>query len=77
MFINNGETMELPMAPIERLIKRAGAERVSDDAIEELADYLEEEVIKIASSAIKLSKHASRKTVTREDIKLVLSAIKR
>ena len=77
MFINNGETMELPMAPIERLIKRAGAERVSDSAVEELADYLEEEVIKIASSAIKLSKHANRKTVTREDIKLVLSAVKR
>lgn len=77
MFINNGETMELPMAPIERLIKRAGAERVSDSAVEELADYLEEEVIKIASSAIKLSKHAGRKTVTRDDIKLVLSAIKR
>lgn len=77
MFINNGENMELPMAPIERLIKRAGAERVSDSAVEELADYLEEEVIKIASSAIKLSKHAGRKTVTRDDIKLVLSAIKR
>ena len=69
--------MELPMAPIERLIKRAGAERVSDGAVEELADYLEEEVIKIASNAIKLSKHASRKTVTRDDIKLALSAIRR
>ena len=69
--------MELPMAPVERLIKRAGAERVSDGAVEELADYLEEEVIKIASNAIKLSKHAGRKTVTRDDIKLSLSAIRR
>jgi DNA-binding protein len=78
MFINNGDNcMELPMAPVERLIKRAGAERVSDGAVEELADYLEEEVIKIASNAIKLSKHAGRKTVTRDDIKLALNTVRR
>lgn len=69
--------MELPMAPIERLIKRAGAERVSDGAVEELADYLEDEVIKIAQNAIRLSKHAGRKTVTRDDVKLALSTLRR
>ncbi len=62
--------MELPKAPIERLIKRAGAERVSDDAVEALADILEETAIKIASRAIKLARHAGRKTVTEDDIKL-------
>lgn len=78
MFINYGDKfMELPMAPVERLIKRAGAERVSDGAVEELADYLEDEVIKIAQSAIRLSKHAGRKTVTKDDIKLALSAIRK
>lgn len=61
---------ELPKAPIERLIKRAGAERVSDDAVAALADVLEEIALQIAAKAIKLSKHAGRKTVTEEDIKL-------
>ncbi len=62
--------VELPRAPIERLIKRAGAERVSDGAVEALADVLEEEAIKIATRAIKLARHAGRKTVTEDDIKL-------
>ncbi|MEM0437827.1 MAG: histone family protein [Candidatus Micrarchaeia archaeon] len=61
---------DLPRAPIERLIKRAGAERVSDGAVEALADVLEEYAIKIATQAIKLGRHAGRKTVTEEDIKL-------
>ncbi len=64
--------MELPKAPIERLIKRAGAERVSDEAVEALADYLEEYAIKVATRAIKLARHAGRKTVTKDDIKLAL-----
>ncbi|MGC8924083.1 MAG: histone family protein [Candidatus Micrarchaeia archaeon] len=61
---------ELPGAPIERLIKRAGAERVSDGAVVALADVLEEIGIQISSRAIKLARHAGRKTVTEEDIKL-------
>ncbi len=64
---------ELPKAPIERLIKRAGAERVSDDAVTALADVLEEMALQISARAIKLGRHAGRKTVTEEDIKLAKS----
>jgi histone H3/H4 len=59
---------ELPIAPVTRLIRNAGAERVSEDASQELIRLLEKEAEKIAGNAVNLAKHAKRKTVTREDI---------
>ena len=62
--------MILPKAPVERLIRQAGGERVADEASLELASVLEKIGLEISEQANKFAKHAGRKTVVLEDIKL-------
>lgn len=61
---------EIPKAPIARIIKDCGAERVSEDAKEELATYLETIARDVAKRANDVAKVAKRKTVKADDIKL-------
>ena len=60
----------LPLAAMEKILKMAGAERVSDRAKLALKDVVEEKAEQIALHAIKFASHAGRKTVKAGDIKL-------
>lgn len=65
---------QLPIAPITRIIRNAGAERVSEDASLELVNYLGGSSKRISKKAVSLAKHAGRKTVKRGDILLAFGA---
>ena len=60
----------IPLAAMEKIMKNAGAERVSDKAKMALKSVLEEIADEIAGDAVKLAMHAGRKTVKSGDIKL-------
>jgi histone H3/H4 len=61
---------ELAVAPMHRLCKKAGADRVSESAARELAKVLDEIGVKIAKEAMDYAMHAGRKTVKSEDIEI-------
>ena len=67
----------LPLAPIDRLIREAKADRVSETAVKALGGILEDIAIEIASIAKELAEHAHRKTITDSDIKLAHKQWKR
>ncbi|ADC45863.1 archaeal histone [Methanobrevibacter ruminantium M1] len=64
--------MSIPVAPIGRIIKDAGAERVSEDAKKELNAYVTAQAEAVAKKAIEFAAMAKRKTVKAEDIELAI-----
>ena len=64
------KSSELGLSPMYRILKKAGAERVSDESADELRRVIEEIADSIAKSAVDMASHASRKTVKGEDVKL-------
>jgi len=64
------KSSELGLSAMYRILKKSGAERVSDESADELRRITEDIATEIAKDAVKLSKHAGRKTVKSEDVKL-------
>jgi histone H3/H4 len=60
---------EFGLAAMYRVMKKSGAERISDDAADELRKVLEEVAERIAKQAVDLSVHAGRKTIKAEDVR--------
>jgi DNA-binding protein len=60
----------LPLAAMEKLLKHAGADRVSEDAKEALREVLEDYAQDLGKRANQFAAHANRKTVKGSDIVL-------
>ncbi|MEK6973914.1 MAG: histone [Nanoarchaeota archaeon] len=60
----------LPLAAMEKLLKKAGAARVSEDAKEALRTVLEEKAHEIGEKAAKFAAHSGRTTVKSADVNL-------
>ncbi len=75
MWILPMATGELSIAAVHRLIERAGAERVGDDAAEELRRILEDLAERIGKKAREFAAHAGRKTVKADDIRLAIREV--
>lgn len=61
---------EIPIAAADRIIRNVTGLRVGVDAAAALAEVLEKKGSQLSIEAGKLSKHAGRKTVKADDIKL-------
>ena len=64
------KTSTIPKAPVARMILKAGAKRVSADAVDAFSDVIHDIAVKIAEQAVRIAKHSGRKTVQEGDIKL-------
>lgn len=60
----------ISLSSMEKIIRDAGAERISPSACMALRDILEDIAREISKKAIKIAQHAGRKTVRGEDIRL-------
>ena len=65
----------IPIAPCYRILKKAGANRVSHEARKVFVEVITEFAEKVAERAVDLARHANRKTVLPQDIKLAAKSL--
>ena len=61
----------IPLATIERIARKAGVERISANALKELAKTVEDIGTDLALEIAQVARHAKRKTIIKEDVRLV------
>jgi len=65
------EMADLPYATVRRIMKNAGAKRVSKDAVYELMRLMELYAEKVASTSVSIAENAgSRTTVMKDDVRI-------
>lgn len=64
------KTSTIPKATVARILMQAGAKRVSASAVDSLSEVIKDISMGIATRAAEISRHAGRKTVKAEDIRL-------
>jgi len=67
---------KLSLKTVERILREAGAKRVSKSATQAFAKYLEQLTTEIAKEAGDLAEHSGRKTITEKDIKFAKKRVK-
>ncbi|MCL4374095.1 MAG: NFYB/HAP3 family transcription factor subunit [Candidatus Marsarchaeota archaeon] len=65
--------MYISGSTIRKILKEAGASRTSSEAVETMQEYVNNVAYGVAQKAVRLSRHAKRKTVDTSDIKLAIS----
>lgn len=66
---------KLPLMPFERILKKAGAKRVSKDAMKEFASIMSDYVSRLSTEAAALASHAGRKTIIESDVRMAKKKI--
>jgi histone H3/H4 len=64
--------MYISESTARRILREAGAARISDDAAVEFHKHINKYAYDVAEKAVKLAKHAKRKTIDSSDVKLAV-----
>lgn len=73
-FIEN--RINFPLEPIVKILKEAGAERVTRSAEERMRYYVIKYGIELAKLSVEIAHHSGRKTVTGDDIELAARSMR-
>ena len=63
---------EIPLAPLRRIMKKNGVERISKEGLKAFEKAVAEYANHLAQESHRTAEHAGRKTVTESDIDLLL-----
>ncbi|MCK5176918.1 MAG: NFYB/HAP3 family transcription factor subunit [Candidatus Aenigmarchaeota archaeon] len=68
---------EIPAAPMDRILRNKGAERVSFEAAKHFSEELEYLANSIAEDAINICNYSGRKTINKSDIEFAIKNFKK